>query len=139
MQRTIPATPTPTPAAGSHPLAIVGALAHNRFPMSVHPQPRSPTDPGIAVLPDPPIRISPSRPSHPPRLIGATLLLLLAGCAVGPNFRRPAPPDVAAFTSPPVLATAAVPGIAGGDAQRFAQGTDISGEWWTLFHSVPLT
>ena len=122
----------------SAPLAIVGALAHNRFPMSVHPQPRSPTDPGIAVLPDPPIRISPSRPSHPPRLIGATLLLL-AGCAVGPNFRRPAPPDVAAFTSPPVLATAAVPGIAGGDAQRFAQGTDISGEWWTLFHSAPLT
>jgi NodT family efflux transporter outer membrane factor (OMF) lipoprotein len=123
----------------SAPLAVVGALAHNHFPMSVHPQPRSPTDPGIAVLSDPPIRISPSRPSHPPRLIGATLLLLSAGCAVGPNFRRPAPPDVAAFTSPPVLATAAVPGIAGGDAQRFAQGTDISGEWWTLFHSAPLT
>jgi NodT family efflux transporter outer membrane factor (OMF) lipoprotein len=123
----------------SAPLAIVGALPHNRFPMSVHPQPRSPTDPGIAVLPDPPIRVSPSRPSHPLRLIGATLLLLSAGCAVGPNFRRPAPPDVATFTSPPVLATAAVPGIAGGDAQRFAQGTDISGEWWVLFHSAPLT
>ncbi|MGD0506058.1 MAG: efflux transporter outer membrane subunit [Steroidobacteraceae bacterium] len=76
---------------------------------------------------------------HPPRLIETTLLLLLAGCAVGPNFKRPAPPDVADLTSPPVSATAAVPGIAGGDAQRFTQGTDISGEWWTLFHSAALT
>jgi len=118
-------------------LAIVGALAHNRFPMSVHPQPRSPTDPDIAVLAGPPNRISAK--SHRPGLIGATLLLLLAGCAVGPNFRRPAPPDVAAFTSPAVSATAAVPGIVGGDAQRFTQGTDISGEWWTLFHSAALT
>ena len=82
--------------------------------------------------------MSPSRPSHPARLIGATLLLLLAGCAVGPNFRRPAPPDVAAFTSPPASATAAVPEVAGGDAQRFTRGADISGEWWTLFHSPAL-
>jgi NodT family efflux transporter outer membrane factor (OMF) lipoprotein len=126
----------PPPAA---PLAIVGALAHNRFPMSVHPQPRSPTDRGIAVLPDPLICISPSRPSHPAPLIGAALLMLLAGCAVGPNFKRPTPPDVAAFTSAPVLPMAAVPGVAGGDAQRFTQGTDISGEWWTLFHSAALT
>ena len=118
-------------------LAIVGALAHNRFPMSVHPQPRSPTDPDIAVLAGPPNRISAK--SHRPGLIGATLLLLLAGCAVGPNFRRPAPPDVAAFTSPAVSATTSVPGIAGGDAQRFIQGTDISAEWWTLFHSAALT
>ena len=118
-------------------LAIVGALAHNRFPMSVHPQPRSPTDPDIAVLAGPPNRISAK--SHRPGLIGATLLLLLAGCAVGPNFRRPAPPEVAAFTSPAVSATAAVPGVVGGDAQRFIQGTDISAEWWTLFHSAALT
>jgi NodT family efflux transporter outer membrane factor (OMF) lipoprotein len=123
----------------STPLAVVGALAHNRFPMSVHPQPRSPTDPGIEVLSDRPIRINPGRPSHPTRLIAATLLLLLAGCAVGPNFKRPAPPDVADFTSPAVSATAAIPGIAGGDAQRFTQGTDISGEWWALFHSAALT
>ena len=58
---------------------------------------------------------------------------------MGPNFKRPAPPDVADLTSPPVSATAAVPGIVGGDAQRFTQGTDISGEWWTLFHSAALT
>ncbi|MDQ2971608.1 MAG: efflux transporter outer membrane subunit, partial [Pseudomonadota bacterium] len=28
--------------------------------------------------------------------------------------------------------------VAGGDAQRFAPGADISGDWWTLFHSKPL-
>jgi len=84
-----------------------------------------------------PQSLSHERASTP--LIETTLLLLLAGCAVGPNFKRPAPPDVAEFTSPPVSATAAVPGIVGGDAQRFTQGTDISGEWWTLFHSAALT
>jgi outer membrane protein TolC len=63
---------------------------------------------------------------------------LSAGCAVGPNFKRPAPPDVAGLAPHPIAATAAVPGALGGDAQRFAKGTDIPNEWWTLFHSAPL-
>jgi NodT family efflux transporter outer membrane factor (OMF) lipoprotein len=78
------------------------------------------------------------RKPHPLRLVGAALLLLSAGCAVGPNFKKPAPPDVADFTSHPLEATTAVPGAVGGDAQRFAKGTDISEEWWTLFHSTAL-
>jgi len=28
--------------------------------------------------------------------------------------------------------------VAGGEAQSFANGIDISGDWWTLFHSKPL-
>ena len=28
--------------------------------------------------------------------------------------------------------------LAGGEAQTFLEGGDISGEWWTLFHSKPL-
>ncbi len=28
--------------------------------------------------------------------------------------------------------------VAGGEAQRFAKGADIAGDWWTLFHSKPL-
>ena len=37
-----------------------------------------------------------------------------------------------------VRATAATANIAGGEAQRFAKGQDISADWWTLYHSAPL-
>ena len=64
--------------------------------------------------------------------------LLLAGCAVGPDFKKPAAPEVSDYTPTPLSTTAATPGIAGGEAQRFARGGDISGDWWTLFHSPAL-
>jgi outer membrane protein TolC len=28
--------------------------------------------------------------------------------------------------------------VKGGEAQRFVQGLDIPGQWWTLFHSAAL-
>ena len=65
--------------------------------------------------------------------------MLLAGCAVGPNFQRPATPNVERYTPQPLPAqTAAVKGTHGGEAQRFVQDMDIPGQWWTLFHSKPL-
>ena len=65
--------------------------------------------------------------------------LLLSGCAVGPDFKKPAPPQVNAYTPEPLAAaTAATPDIHGGEAQRFTNGGDISGDWWTLFHSTAL-
>src|SRR6202789_80411 len=64
--------------------------------------------------------------------------LLVAGCAVGPDFKKPAPPDVASYTPAPLTTTAATPGVAGGEAQTFDMGSDISADWWTLFHSAPL-
>jgi NodT family efflux transporter outer membrane factor (OMF) lipoprotein len=71
--------------------------------------------------------------------IGA-LAGLLASCAVGPNFREPAAPAHAGFTpagsAPPSL-TASAPG-AGGEAQHFVDGSDIPGQWWTLFQSAEL-
>ncbi|WP_081804504.1 efflux transporter outer membrane subunit [Dyella jiangningensis] len=63
---------------------------------------------------------------------------LMAGCAVGPDFKRPAPPEVSQYTAKPVATTEATEHVAGGDAQRFATGGDIPGDWWTLFHSAPL-
>ncbi|HMI76321.1 MAG TPA: efflux transporter outer membrane subunit [Steroidobacteraceae bacterium] len=72
----------------------------------------------------------------PPVMAG--LMLLMAGCAVGPNFKRPAPPEVSDYTAQPLAATTATPNVSGGQAQRFALGADISADWWTLFHSVPL-
>jgi NodT family efflux transporter outer membrane factor (OMF) lipoprotein len=64
--------------------------------------------------------------------------LLVAGCAVGPDFKKPAPPDVTSYTPAPLSTTAASPGVAGGEAQTFDMGSDIAGDWWTLFHSKPL-
>jgi len=64
--------------------------------------------------------------------------LLLAACAVGPDFERPAAPDVAGYTPEKLAPDTASADVAGGAAQHFADGQDIPGEWWTLFHSEPL-
>jgi len=64
--------------------------------------------------------------------------LLLAGCAVGPNFKKPAAPEVNGYTPAPISTTDGVTNVLGGEPQRFLNGTKLSGEWWTLFHSQPL-
>jgi NodT family efflux transporter outer membrane factor (OMF) lipoprotein len=64
--------------------------------------------------------------------------LLLAGCAVGPDFSRPAAPAVNGYTAQPVSAPTASAPVAGGEAQRFVNATDIPAQWWTLFHSPAL-
>ncbi|MGD0142327.1 MAG: efflux transporter outer membrane subunit [Rhizomicrobium sp.] len=66
------------------------------------------------------------------------ICLLCASCAVGPDFKKPAPPDVDAYTPQPLSTTVATPNVAGGAAQSFVEGSDISGDWWILFHSQPL-
>jgi NodT family efflux transporter outer membrane factor (OMF) lipoprotein len=65
-------------------------------------------------------------------------LMIVAGCSVGPNFRRPAAPAVKGYTREPLAAKTAKADVAGGEAQRFVQGLDIPGRWWRLFHSKPL-
>jgi NodT family efflux transporter outer membrane factor (OMF) lipoprotein len=62
----------------------------------------------------------------------------VGGCAVGPNFQRPAAPQGSGYASAPPSTTVATPGVAGGEAQGFTQGGQIAGDWWTLFHSAPL-
>jgi len=64
--------------------------------------------------------------------------LVMAGCAVGPNFERPVAPAVSDYTDHPLAATVATTNVMGGEAQRFAKGNDIAGDWWTLFHYKPL-
>jgi len=64
--------------------------------------------------------------------------LLLAACAVCPDFERPAAPDVVGYTPEKLAPETASADVAGGAAQYFADGQDIPGEWWTLFHSEPL-
>lgn len=71
-------------------------------------------------------------------LAPSLFVLALAGCAVGPDFERPAPPAVESYTGtvlPPQ--TESTPGPAG-VAQRFATGQEIPDQWWTLFRSETL-
>jgi NodT family efflux transporter outer membrane factor (OMF) lipoprotein len=70
--------------------------------------------------------------------IAALGCLLIAGCAVGPDFKKPAAPDVNDYTPRPLSTTVATANVSGGEAQRFAKGGGIPGDWWTLFHSRPL-
>ncbi|MDN5003638.1 efflux transporter outer membrane subunit [Bradyrhizobium sp. GCM10027634] len=65
------------------------------------------------------------------------LALLLADCAVGPDFVTPPPPDVTGYTPEPLTSTAAA-SAGSGAAQRFDSTRDLPGQWWTLFHSRAL-
>ncbi|MGA3085211.1 MAG: efflux transporter outer membrane subunit [Thermodesulfobacteriota bacterium] len=69
---------------------------------------------------------------------GFIALVLMTGCAVGPNFQRPTTPNVDHYTPQPLPAQTASVEVKGGEAQRFVQDMDIPGQWWTLFHSKPL-
>jgi outer membrane protein TolC len=70
--------------------------------------------------------------------LAALVLVLLAGCAVGPDFEQPAAPDVTGYTPQPLVEQTSSADVKGGEAQRFVQGLDIPGQWWTLFHSDAL-
>jgi NodT family efflux transporter outer membrane factor (OMF) lipoprotein len=64
-----------------------------------------------------------------------SILALLGGCAVGPNFVRPTAPDTDRYTREArPEATAA----ADGHAQHFTIGGEIPADWWKLFQSTQL-
>jgi NodT family efflux transporter outer membrane factor (OMF) lipoprotein len=65
-------------------------------------------------------------------------LAILSGCSVGPNFKKPSAPEVKGYGPTTAETTAATTNVTGGEAQHFVSGSDIPGEWWTLFHSKPL-
>lgn len=65
-------------------------------------------------------------------------MLTLAGCAVGPDFHSPAAPQDAGFTTGNLPERTASSAVLGGQAQTFRSGADLTGEWWTLFHSASL-
>jgi NodT family efflux transporter outer membrane factor (OMF) lipoprotein len=73
-----------------------------------------------------------------PALVAALAAGLLAGCTVGPDFKRPDLPASAGYTKEKMPVETASAPSAGGAAQRFVDGLDIPGEWWTLFRSPPL-
>ncbi len=68
----------------------------------------------------------------------ALIALLIGGCALCPNFKRPSAPNVTSYTASRLTTTFATTNVAGGESQHFANGINIPQDWWTLFHSKPL-
>ncbi|MCK1277425.1 hypothetical protein IVB46_19570 [Bradyrhizobium sp. 61] len=65
--------------------------------------------------------------------------ILLASCAVGPNFITPDAPAASRYTREPQLVSTESTRTPGGNSQSFSPGSDVSGIWWTLFRSRKLT
>ena len=65
-------------------------------------------------------------------------VVLLSGCAVGPDFHRPTPPIIDGYTPQPLTATSSTASVTGGEEQRFVTDMDIPQRWWELFKSQPL-
>jgi NodT family efflux transporter outer membrane factor (OMF) lipoprotein len=68
----------------------------------------------------------------------SAMALVAAGCAVGPDFQRPAPPPVKSYTAEPLPAHPSPAEAASGESQQFVEGRDIPAQWWALFHSPAL-
>ncbi|WP_175754640.1 efflux transporter outer membrane subunit [Burkholderia ambifaria] len=76
--------------------------------------------------------------AHAARGSALAAIALLAGCAVGPDFRAPEPPTTQQYTRDAAPATTAAAGGPAGDAQTFASSAHTLQRWWTEFGSEPL-
>jgi NodT family efflux transporter outer membrane factor (OMF) lipoprotein len=72
------------------------------------------------------------------RIAVLSALTVLSACAVGPNFKRPAPPAATGYGSAPAQGETGAADTPGGNVQRFVAGMDIPSQWWTLFKSPKL-
>ncbi|MBI1425142.1 MAG: efflux transporter outer membrane subunit [Gammaproteobacteria bacterium] len=70
-------------------------------------------------------------------VVTASSIVWLSACAVGPDFERPASPQVQQYTATGTQTTL----NAGKDepVQYLTPGKDISAKWWTLYRSPQLT
>ena len=66
------------------------------------------------------------------------LAAALAGCAAGPDYKRPVAPLPAAYATEANGAGPASPGIKLGQGQQFVPARDIPLQWWKLFQSPAL-
>jgi len=75
---------------------------------------------------------------HKPLVLALTLSALLAGCAAGPDFKRPAPPTVETYSphAGNAVVTATPSAIDG--SQRIVPGLAVEAEWWRSFRSARL-
>ena len=64
--------------------------------------------------------------------------MLLTSCAVGPDFRVPAAPEVTRYTTEPLAPRTSSTDAPTGQPQRFVAGRDIPQDWWALLRSPKL-
>ncbi len=64
------------------------------------------------------------------RLVLMAGMMTVSSCTLGPDFTRPASPDVPAYTDKAEAEHA---------VKALRLGKELPGQWWTLFHSKPLT
>src|ERR1700692_1581401 len=65
-------------------------------------------------------------------------VMLLASCAVGPDFVHPAAPEITRYTREPLAPRTSSADVAAGQSQRFIAGRDIPKQWWAVFKSPSL-
>ncbi|HTN67018.1 MAG TPA: efflux transporter outer membrane subunit [Burkholderiaceae bacterium] len=88
-------------------------------------------------------RIFRATPKLPPgsvrQRLGAIALLLLGGCAAGPDFVGPAPPAVERYTPANAAAgQSSATFTADGQSQEVEPGRRLAADWWRLFGSAEL-
>lgn len=66
------------------------------------------------------------------------LILVLAGCTVGPDFRTPADPEVVGYTTTPVAVNSVSAPTLLGDSQRLTPGADLHRQWWRMLGAAKL-
>lgn len=66
------------------------------------------------------------------------LIVGLAGCAAGPDFKRPAAPDVADYTATPLPVQTESASARLGEPQRLVTGMAVDAQWWRSLKSPKL-
>lgn len=70
--------------------------------------------------------------------VWALLAVLLAGCAAGPDFKRPAAPAVADYTAMPLEGQTESAAVRLGEPQRLVTGMAVDAQWWRSLKSPKL-
>jgi NodT family efflux transporter outer membrane factor (OMF) lipoprotein len=63
---------------------------------------------------------------------------LASGCAVGPDYHRPAPPQIATYAPTPLPVASSGSDVHGGEVQQLIAGGDLAFDWWQQFQSPAL-
>jgi NodT family efflux transporter outer membrane factor (OMF) lipoprotein len=70
--------------------------------------------------------------------VALVVLVVAAGCMMGPDFKPPAAPQAATYGEVGASGKTAEARGPGGAAQRFDAELDIPAQWWELFHNETL-